>query len=120
MDRKAELERVREALKPRHQDLELAELSTELSPDEVPKLRTLLSSLCSTAHPRTVGDGSSSRDEEITADDKLEEVKTRARRARVRSRAKVTGDRVYTMTYHPETVGGNPRPEAVQCTSDFL
>ncbi|KAG8853385.1 hypothetical protein FRB96_008175 [Tulasnella sp. 330] len=102
-ERQAELERIREAHKPRHQDLDFAILGDDLKPAEIPKLRGLLSSLCSKKHARAVGSGTTSRDDEITADDKLEELQTQARRARVRSRAKVTTDRVYSMAYHPET-----------------
>ncbi|KAG9001621.1 hypothetical protein FRB93_012047 [Tulasnella sp. JGI-2019a] len=102
-ERQAELERVRAAHKPRHQDLDLKTLVDDLDNDEIPKLRGLLSSLCSKKHPRAVGSGTSSRDEEITANDKLEDLKTRVRRAEVKSRAKISADRVYSMAYHPET-----------------
>jgi len=103
-ERNAALERAEAAKKPRHQDLDLTATGDELPPTELSSLRFTLSSLCDTKRPRVVGTGTTSRDNEIKADDKLNELEDQLRKVTLRSLAKVTDDRVYSIAYHPEEV----------------
>lgn len=97
-------EAARLAKRPRHYDLDLdalAEGNTEQ--EELPSLRTTLSSLTTTPHPRKTGE----RDAFVFDDDTKEDAEVTALRDRLQglkvvSRAKVTQDRIYSAAYHPE------------------
>jgi WD repeat-containing protein 76 len=93
------------AKEPRHQDLDLQEvLEAQDDEEENEKSRALLlaqlGELCTQPYPRAIGRDS---DKEKGSTEK-EKVKTELEGMRIVSRAKVTGDRIYSMAYHPEKV----------------
>ncbi|KAG8924185.1 hypothetical protein FRC00_005404 [Tulasnella sp. 408] len=102
-EREEELKRARLAKLPRHHDLDLQTLSGDASTGEIESLRSSFTSLLSTKYSREVGSGTTSRDDELKSDEKLEEVRGVAKQAKIRSRAKVTQERIYCMAYHPTT-----------------
>ena len=91
----AELERA--AKRPRHEDLGIETLIDE-EPSTLNSLRTRLETVCRETHPRSVGKEA----EDAPEDDNFEELKEKLSSMVIRSRAKVTQDRVYSMAYHPE------------------
>ncbi|TFY73737.1 hypothetical protein EWM64_g10275, partial [Hericium alpestre] len=101
-ERLAEEERRREAKKPRHQDLDLTTLSEDI--DDLSGLRRVLELVTKEPCQRRVGD----QDAFVFEEDKKEEAEVEALRERLQTmkivaRAKVSGDRVYSAAYHPET-----------------
>ncbi|KAG9050812.1 hypothetical protein FS837_002368, partial [Tulasnella sp. UAMH 9824] len=102
-EREEELEKARLAKLPRHHDLDLQTLSGDAPTEEIESLRSSFTSLLSTKYSREVGSGTTSRDDELKSDEKLEEVRDVAKQAKIRSRAKVTQERIYCMAYHPTT-----------------
>lgn len=106
-ERREALELERAAKRPRHHDLDLVTLGEdELTQEEIGSLRDLFgdSSLSiknppprSRARPRQ-----SQRDDEAKPDAAISALRKQLSPMVVRSRAKVTQDRVYSMAYHPE------------------
>ncbi|KAG8976938.1 hypothetical protein FRB90_009005, partial [Tulasnella sp. 427] len=88
---------------PRHHDLDLETTFGDASAEELESLQSTFSSLTLTKYPRAAGSGTTSRDDEIKTDEKLEEVRDAAEKATIVSRAKVTQERIYCMAYHPTT-----------------
>ncbi|KAG8958736.1 hypothetical protein FRC03_008858 [Tulasnella sp. 419] len=95
-------QRALQAKRPRHQELHLTAIGDELPPAELNSLRTTLSTYCSEKHPRRVGSGSTSDDETIKSDARLDELKKKLQGVKVRSRAKLMRERIYSMAYHSE------------------
>ncbi|KAG8942914.1 hypothetical protein FRC04_003314 [Tulasnella sp. 424] len=102
-EREEERERARLAKLPRHHDLDLQKLIADAPKEETDSLQSTFTSILSKKYPRAVGSGTTSRDGEIKTDQKLEEVRDEAKKAKIRSRAKVTQERIYCMAYHPST-----------------
>ncbi|KAF9520558.1 hypothetical protein BS47DRAFT_1387175 [Hydnum rufescens UP504] len=99
------LEQERAAKRPRHNDLDLTVLaeSEELSNEEIQSLRNTLEVVCREPHPRAVGkDSPSSPPDKEQKDHAIAELRALLSKMVIRSRAKVTQDRVYSMAYHPE------------------
>jgi hypothetical protein len=106
-ERQEALELERAAKRPRHHDLDLVTLGEdELTPEEIESLRDLFgdSTLSvddsfprSQAKPRK-----SQRDDDSKPDVGISALRKQLSPMVIRSRAKVTQDRVYSMAYHPE------------------
>ncbi|KAA1471117.1 WD40 repeat-like protein [Dentipellis sp. KUC8613] len=95
-----EEERLREAKKPRHQDLDLMALTDDHLTSGI---REVFEALTHEAHPRRVArsdafvfDNENKEDAEVTA------LRERLQNLKVVARAKVTENRVYCAAYHPE------------------
>lgn len=104
-ERLAAEERVREAKKPRHEELDLIQLTktAEMEDDERNQLSLALQEIARNSHPRKVA-GHSDFDYEDEKKEKVEveHLRKQLQRMRVVSRAKVCDNRIYSSAYHPE------------------
>ncbi|KZV86551.1 WD40 repeat-like protein [Exidia glandulosa HHB12029] len=95
-------EKARAAKRPRHEQLDLTILGSDLSDEDLVSLRQTLRVTCDLKQPKLVGDESMTWDDKETEDRDLGALKDAIKSMRVVSRAKVTQDRIYSMAYHPE------------------
>ena len=116
-ERLAAEEKAREAKKPRHDDLDLAQLTkmAEMEDDERNQLSLTLQEMARSAHPRRVAGHSDFVYEDSKKEKReVEELRKRLQGMQVVSRAKVCESRVYSSAYHPEKTkdliffGGEP------------
>ncbi|KIK57771.1 hypothetical protein GYMLUDRAFT_746592 [Collybiopsis luxurians FD-317 M1] len=89
------------AKRPRHNDLDLVELTDEGV--EVAQLSTELQAITQTAHPKRLGDADAFVYEEDEKDKaEVEQLRQKLQGMKVVARAKVTENRVYSAAYHPD------------------
>ncbi|TFK54762.1 WD40 repeat-like protein [Heliocybe sulcata] len=98
-------ERAREARRPRHQDLDLGTLLDGEEPEELAALEATLQEVTKTSYVKRVAAQDAflfGKDEGEEEERELADLKKRMQKMKVVARAKVTQDRVYSATYHPE------------------
>ncbi|KZO95829.1 WD40 repeat-like protein [Calocera viscosa TUFC12733] len=96
-----EIERQIAASRPRHHDLDLSTLALKEDQESLRTLSTTLRAVDVDGAKRSyIGDVGV--DEDVKGDPGLEDLKERFAKLVVKSRAKVTEDRIYSAAYHPE------------------
>ena len=100
---------------PRHFDLELSDIAVNLEEEDLPPLRSVLQALAQTASSspakdeedikgkRRVG-GMTEFERKLNDKRMLGQLRKEFEGMTVKSRAKVTDDRIYSVAYHPEPV----------------
>lgn len=97
-----EEERLREAKKPRHQDLDLQTLMDDSDATQIDDFKITLQEEAGSSYARKVGSQDAFQYNEKQEKAALSELKDRMKNLKVVARAKVTQDRVYSAAYHPE------------------
>ncbi|KAL4253869.1 WD repeat-containing DNA damage-binding protein [Abortiporus biennis] len=97
-------EKLRQAKRPRHQDLDISTLAEELEDNDLLTFNEgVMQVIMKTKHPRGIADENSFAFENDKEDQReVKELKERLKGMKVVARAKVTEDRVYSAAYHPE------------------